>query len=136
MIRRPPRSTRTDTLFPYTTLFRSWSVIFSGTGTINTSDAREKTWRGAPTVEEIAAARRIVDELGFFKWNDATAAKGAEEARRHSGFRARPVGAIRAAEGLTDRIPEGAAPAPGKAAKAGGRGRGGPVREKAGGSRT
>src|SRR3546814_3754052 len=27
MIRRPPRSTRTDTLFPYTTLFRSF---FSG----------------------------------------------------------------------------------------------------------
>src|SRR3546814_8151914 len=26
MIRRPPRSTRTDTLFPYTTLFRSWIV--------------------------------------------------------------------------------------------------------------
>src|SRR3546814_2772517 len=26
MIRRPPRSTRTDTLFPYTTLFRSASV--------------------------------------------------------------------------------------------------------------
>src|SRR3546814_16716907 len=24
MIRRPPRSTRTDTPFPYTTLFRSW----------------------------------------------------------------------------------------------------------------
>src|SRR3546814_10754371 len=27
MIRRPPRSTRTDTLFPYTTLFRSRSDI-------------------------------------------------------------------------------------------------------------
>src|SRR3546814_4228919 len=27
MILRPPRSTRTDTLFPYTTLFRSMSVI-------------------------------------------------------------------------------------------------------------
>src|SRR3546814_19753916 len=27
MIRRPPRSTRTDTLFPYTTLFRSSSVV-------------------------------------------------------------------------------------------------------------
>src|SRR3546814_2330315 len=27
MIRRPPRSTRTDTLFPYTTLFRSCSRI-------------------------------------------------------------------------------------------------------------
>src|SRR3546814_7524790 len=26
MIRRPPRSTRTDTLFPYTTLFRSLPV--------------------------------------------------------------------------------------------------------------
>src|SRR3546814_5516649 len=26
MIRRPPRSTRTDTLFPYTTLFRSFSL--------------------------------------------------------------------------------------------------------------
>src|SRR3546814_1555346 len=36
MIRRPPRSTRTDTLFPYTTLFRSripsvpWSVLLVG----------------------------------------------------------------------------------------------------------
>src|SRR3546814_7688620 len=29
MIRRPPRSTRTDTLFPYTTLFRS---VRAGTG--------------------------------------------------------------------------------------------------------
>src|SRR3546814_13796849 len=27
MIRRPPRSTRTDTLFPYTTLFRSGDVV-------------------------------------------------------------------------------------------------------------
>src|SRR3546814_14194462 len=27
MIRRPPRSTRTDTLFPYTTLFRSQRLV-------------------------------------------------------------------------------------------------------------
>src|SRR3546814_8838268 len=27
MIRRPPRSTRTDTLFPYTTLFRSYGGV-------------------------------------------------------------------------------------------------------------
>src|SRR3546814_12988812 len=27
MIRRPPKSTRTATLFPYTTLFRSYSVL-------------------------------------------------------------------------------------------------------------
>src|SRR3546814_3210102 len=31
MIRRPPRSTRTDTLFPYTTLFRS-GLSTKGTG--------------------------------------------------------------------------------------------------------
>src|SRR3546814_13822817 len=30
MIRRPPRSTRTDTLFPYTTLFRSYRRPVSG----------------------------------------------------------------------------------------------------------
>src|SRR3546814_6139228 len=30
MIRRPPRSTRTDTLFPYTTLFRSEQYRFRG----------------------------------------------------------------------------------------------------------
>src|SRR3546814_11601048 len=30
MIRRPPRSTRTDTLFPYTTLFRSDGVTGAG----------------------------------------------------------------------------------------------------------
>src|SRR3546814_5266934 len=32
MIRRPPRSTRTDTLFPYTTLFRSGADPSSGRG--------------------------------------------------------------------------------------------------------
>src|SRR3546814_9182386 len=38
MIRRPPRSTRTDTLFPYTTLFRSMSVGARYTGS-NYGDA-------------------------------------------------------------------------------------------------
>src|SRR3546814_1793874 len=32
MIRRPPRSTRTDTLFPYTTRFRSWTSSLSESG--------------------------------------------------------------------------------------------------------
>src|SRR3546814_9515446 len=32
MIRRPPRSTRTDTLFPYTTLFRSISFLIRPLG--------------------------------------------------------------------------------------------------------
>src|SRR3546814_19135708 len=46
MIRRPPRSTRTDTLFPYTTLFRSGSTnynaaldaVFSGNGDYLSND--------------------------------------------------------------------------------------------------
>src|SRR3546814_8017238 len=38
MIRRPPRSTRTDTLFPYTTLFRSWS--FTATNRRSSSTSR------------------------------------------------------------------------------------------------
>src|SRR3546814_1506941 len=37
MIRRPPRSTRTDTLFPYTTLFRSG--VFLMTDPIYVTDA-------------------------------------------------------------------------------------------------
>src|SRR3546814_12981914 len=38
MIRRPPKSTRTDPLFPYTTLFRSESAIKAGATTINVPD--------------------------------------------------------------------------------------------------
>src|SRR3546814_9737396 len=34
MIRRPPRSTRTDTLFPYTTLFRSHTAITQAKGRV------------------------------------------------------------------------------------------------------
>src|SRR3546814_10987915 len=38
MIRRPPRSTRTDTLFPYTTLFRSVGVGRRAMGTAEVED--------------------------------------------------------------------------------------------------
>src|SRR3546814_16603243 len=38
MIRRPPRSTRTDTLFPYTTLFRSRSFPYLLRATRITTD--------------------------------------------------------------------------------------------------
>src|SRR3546814_5739849 len=38
MIRRPPRSTRTDTLFPYTTLFRS--TVYHAEPQINARAAR------------------------------------------------------------------------------------------------
>lgn len=75
-------------------------VVYAATGAINTSDAREKTWRSAPTAAELAAARRIVSELGFFQWNDAIADKGADGARYHFGVRAQAVWAIMADEGL------------------------------------
>src|SRR3546814_12803623 len=38
MIRRPPRSTRTDTLFPSTTLFRSYSQLYQEAAGRATSD--------------------------------------------------------------------------------------------------
>src|SRR3546814_15791239 len=63
MIRRPPRSTRTDTLFPYTTLFRSDVLQLSG-GVVERNDARAAAERleGVATVacseveEQIALA--------------------------------------------------------------------------------
>src|SRR3546814_19507058 len=39
MIRRPPRSTRTDTLFPYTTLFRSTYTLSKDAKTAATLSA-------------------------------------------------------------------------------------------------
>ena len=81
-----------------------WSTVYAATGTINTSDAREKLWRGAANAAEQRAARRILAELGFFQWHDAIAAKGAEDARRHFGVRAQAVWAIMADEGLVDPI--------------------------------
>src|SRR3546814_12231231 len=41
MIRRPPRSTRTDTLFPYTTLFRSHNALTASRASLSMSS--EKT---------------------------------------------------------------------------------------------
>src|SRR3546814_8488933 len=43
MIRRPPRSTRTDTLFPYTTLFRS--AVTGDNGTYTLPNLREGTYK-------------------------------------------------------------------------------------------
>lgn len=81
-----------------------WATIFAGTGTINTSDEREKLWRGTPTEVECRAARRIACELGFFQWTDAIAQKGTDGARLHFGVRAQAVWAILADEGLIDPL--------------------------------
>src|SRR3546814_1008780 len=51
MIRRPPRSTRTDTLFPYTTLFRS-SGQMSKSGEIVMSDVIELPRKSGRPVAE------------------------------------------------------------------------------------
>lgn len=79
-----------------------WSVVYAATGTINTSDARDKSWRGPMTPAELRAARRIAAELGVYQWNDAIAEKGAAGARLHFGVRAQAVWAIMADEGLAD----------------------------------
>src|SRR3546814_14022544 len=64
MIRRPPRSTRTDTLFPYTTLFRSPDTHLS----VSTSGSR----MGFPAAQATSSTlgsesermRRRFDSLG------------------------------------------------------------------------
>src|SRR3546814_3678491 len=70
MIRRPPRSTRTDTLFPYTTLFRSisnaarWlthirrSASFPGT-TASRSKSVPKMSRSEEHTSELQSLMRI-----------------------------------------------------------------------------
>src|SRR3546814_16311898 len=45
MIRRPPRVTRTDTLFPYTSLFRSVEKDINGMGCLRTWAARRRLRR-------------------------------------------------------------------------------------------
>src|SRR3546814_15984231 len=60
MIRRPPRSTRTDTLFPYTTLFRSNRP--SGEQIADTVDDTDQGLDAFRTVEaeEFAGERKLV----------------------------------------------------------------------------
>jgi hypothetical protein len=79
-----------------------WSEIFCVNPIINTSDAREKTWRGTLTEVELRAASRIAREVGVFRWNDGK--------RLHVGLRAQAVWAIMADEGLVDPIGKGGKP--------------------------
>src|SRR3546814_18346492 len=66
MIRRPPRSTRTDTLFPYTTLFRShpqavvaWGWQQHGWTLIYTDAAAYPLWRSEEHTSELQSLMRI-----------------------------------------------------------------------------
>src|SRR3546814_12870558 len=67
-IRRPPRSTRTDTLFPYTTLFRSNARAIldhvlqcSAVGTADDVAASLKTFQTRTGVDEIIVASSMYD---------------------------------------------------------------------------
>src|SRR3546814_18071883 len=61
MIRRPPRSTRTDTLFPYTTLFRSEGTRLRASGhrTAPPTRAPRPTVRSEEHTSELQSLMRI-----------------------------------------------------------------------------
>src|SRR3546814_7031216 len=61
MIRRPPRSTRTDTLFPYTTLFRSVRRAIDG---VDHRDQALAFAAGQDGAEQWNLAEKIVDRIG------------------------------------------------------------------------
>src|SRR3546814_6081514 len=87
MIRRPPRSTRTDTLFPYTTLFRSL-----GAAVLAIDDVAEagRALAARPVVQLVEEAARL---CGGARRRD-----GANH--RASLYRFREDAAAGAAEGL------------------------------------
>src|SRR3546814_9493901 len=58
MIRRPPRSTRTDTLFPYTTLFRSRSRRWCWNCAARASATR--IWTAADAVTHLSQKRSLL----------------------------------------------------------------------------
>src|SRR3546814_5945400 len=59
MIRRPPRSTRTDTLFPYTTLFRSRTVGAIDDRDIVRLDAGFGVELVIPCIEQVVELARV-----------------------------------------------------------------------------
>lgn len=67
------------------TAAKRWSVVYAGTGTINTSDAREKTKVARLTPAELKAAQEIAREIGAYKFRSAVAEKG-DAARIHAGL--------------------------------------------------
>src|SRR3546814_18590395 len=66
MIRRPPRSTRTDTLFPYTTLFRSRRFVPIASGVAGLLLAVVVGYGYAHISGAIDSAGRVVVESGGF----------------------------------------------------------------------
>jgi hypothetical protein len=76
-----------------------WKVIYAGTGTINTSDEREKQDLAALDDAEKRVALVLKGLVKRFRFKDAVVAKG-DAARIHVGVIAQDVVAAFAAEGL------------------------------------
>lgn len=76
-----------------------WSIVYSATGTINTSDAREKDWRGGLSPAELAAAKDLAKEIGVYRWLSAIEEKG-DDARLHVGILAQTVQTVMERHGL------------------------------------
>src|SRR3546814_18502280 len=70
MIRRPPRSTRTDTLFPNTTLFRS--LITMATANIQTTDKDQKPLVSLPDQNVIDLLISLAASFGLEVTRSAT----------------------------------------------------------------
>src|SRR3546814_14523753 len=90
MIRRPPRSTRTDTLFPYTTLFRSVAPIGTAEGDVGDADVgqRQEIGRAAFGIEDGDAAldhRADADAAAFLDRQAVEQAKGGRGADEEIG---------------------------------------------------
>lgn len=77
-----------------------WTVVYATTGTINTSDAREKTELEPLTEAEIAAAKELAGAVGSYRWLDAIQAKGEDGARTHIGITVQRVIEIMRGHGL------------------------------------
>ena len=75
-----------------------WAQVFAGTGTINTSDEREKAFAPEPDAAVLRAIARV--DFRQFKFNDAIARKSEAEARWHFGVGAQQLKAAFEAEGL------------------------------------
>jgi len=67
------------------TAAKRWSTVYAGTGTINTSDGREKTAVRTLTAAELSAAKQLAREVGAYRFLSAVAEKGAA-AREHAGM--------------------------------------------------
>lgn len=76
-----------------------WGTVYAATGTINTSDCRDKQQVRSLSIAEGKVAKRIKNLVKAFKFNDAVTAKG-DKARFHFGVVAQDIKDAFTAEGL------------------------------------